>query len=133
MTARSKRLLHPAYVAGIIDGEGSIFCRRRNPHVSVANTDQALMLELARFGGYMHARDPRKGLGTKPSWEWVICGGTAAALLRICEPHLLVKRDKALAALAQFDSIGGTNHAHFAARAREQFATAVAGDLRWAS
>jgi hypothetical protein len=113
-------MLVPAYVAGIIDGEGSIFLRERNPHISVSNTSRVLMEELACFGGHMQVRERSRSIGTLPSWDWAIRGEKAAIMLRACLPYLLIKRDKAVVALAAWASITGSNHAHFVAKARAE-------------
>jgi hypothetical protein len=114
--------LHPAYLAGIIDGEGSIFPRyHRNPHITVSNTSAALIEQLMRFGGHVQDRKGR-GLGTKPAQDWVISGERAAIILRACLPYLIVKREKAEAALAAWDEGASPNHQHFVRLAREALA-----------
>lgn len=121
-------LLVPAYVAGIIDGEGSIFPRENNPHVSVANTSKALIDELARFGGYTNARARNRSIGNLPSWEWTIHGEKAAIMLRACLPYLIIKRSKAVAVLASWEDVAGSNHAHFAAKARAEMLPLLDGE-----
>lgn len=121
MTAQ---LLHPAYVAGIIDGEGSIFVRWQhgstlgNPHVSVANTSKPLIDSLALIGGYINDRDPARGIGNLPSWEWTCSGETAAIVLRACLPYLLVKGHKAEMALAEWAVPRSGNSNRFREKAR---------------
>ncbi len=112
-------MLVPAYVAGIIDGEGSIYSRRRNPHLSVGNTSRALIDELAKLGGYVHNRKPGRSLGTKPGWDWVVCGETAAIILSTCLPYLLIKRDLAISVLETWATIDGSNHKAFVLKARQ--------------
>jgi hypothetical protein len=109
----------PAYVAGIIDGEGSIYSRDwNNPHVSVSNTSKALIDELGYFGGHTHVRNRKRSIGNLQAWDWIICGEKAAIMLRSCLPYLLIKRGKAVTALALWDAELGTNHRYHAARAR---------------
>jgi hypothetical protein len=114
--------LEPAYLAGIIDGEGSVFARKRNPHLSVSNTCEALIDELVKFGGHGTERRPERGIGTKPGWDWTICGEAAAIVLRACLPYMIVKRERTLEVLEQWEQVTGSNHAHFAERARDRFA-----------
>lgn len=115
-------MISPQYLAGIIDGEGSIFNRRQgNIHVSVANTSKALIDALGELGGHTHSRDPRRGLGTLPSWEWTACGETAAIIVRACLPYLVIKADKARECLQVWegDGIERSNRKHFKRVARE--------------
>ena len=116
------QLLHPAYVAGIIDGEGSVFTRKRNPHVSVSSTTPELIASLGLFGGHGLKGRPPNGLGTKPAWDWIITGESAAIVLRACIPYMLIKRDKAVRALDEFSAVAGSNHGAFARKARRKFA-----------
>ncbi len=101
-----------AYLAGIIDGEGSIvmtkFKEGRYPvggstaRISVANTDLLLMKWLVRtFGGHYHLNgDWQRWGGTKPCYHWVLNGSaTAVACLTAVIPYLRVKRTKAVRAL----------------------------------
>jgi hypothetical protein len=117
---RARKLLSPAYVAGIIDGEGSIFLRGRSPHISVSNTSQKLMDELAKFGGHLHSRQRNRSIGNLPAWDWVIHGEKAAIMLRACVPYLVIKQDKATAALLAWGTVTGTNHYYWATRARAE-------------
>lgn len=114
-------LFHPAYMAGIIDGEGTIITRRRNIRLSVSNTNEELMLRLGHFGGVVSSRNPRRGLGKLPAWDWNISGEAACIILRACLPHMVVKRLKAIECMAEFESITGSNHQHFCDKARAEF------------
>lgn len=128
MTARH---LHPAYVAGIIDGEGSIFVRSPRhgrveaviPYVSVANSYEPLIESLSLIGGHSQVRDPRGRIGNKPMREWTCSGETAAIVLRACLPYLYEKRGKAEAALAAWAMPRASNSAAFRAKARSAVAT----------
>jgi hypothetical protein len=117
---RARKLISPAYAAGIIDGEGSIFLRGRSPHISVSNTSKALIDELARFGGHTVARKRNRSIGNLPAWDWVIHGEKAAIMLRACMPYLIIKQDKAVAALLAWGQVTGTNHYMWATRARDE-------------
>lgn len=98
-----------AYVAGLLDGEGSIvsFMRpggiHRQIRVVIVNTDRPVIDWLAEtVGGNVNTvtrrytnfkRDP------KPVFTWVVNGHNAIALLGQLLPFLIIKRDKALAAI----------------------------------
>ncbi len=118
--------LHPAYLAGIIDGEGSIFVHGRTPEVSVANTNRALIDELARFPGCYIADRTARGMGTRTCWEWRVGGERAAIVIRTCLPWLIVKRERALEVLRFWQTVQGTHHAHHVAKIQRQY-----GELGW--
>jgi hypothetical protein len=101
-----------AYLAGLIDGEGSIvmmkFKEGRRPiggstaRISVTNTDLPLMKWLVlTFGGQYHLTgDWRKFGGTKPCYHWGLDGSaTAVACLTAVLPYLRIKRANAVHAL----------------------------------
>lgn len=111
---------HPAYVAGIIDGEGSVYARRLNPHISVGNTYEPLIAGLSRIGGYVQHRSKPSSLGSLVMHDWVISGESAVVILTACVPYMTIKRQKALDVMAEYRGITGSNHAHFARVAREK-------------
>lgn len=83
-----------AYLAGIIDGEGSIRFRAGRPFVAVYNTNTDLMhwlfLKTGRVGRVTDQR------GRVPCYTWQVAG--ANDLLALCEalrPYLVVKLDDA--------------------------------------
>lgn len=112
-------MLTPAYLAGIIDGEGSIYSRNRNPHISVANTSRPLIDALAELGGHSHERDRKRSIGNKLR---IISGEKAAILLRACLPFLIIKREKAEDALSVWSEVSRNSHVHFAEIARAEMA-----------
>ena len=98
------------YLAGLIDGEGTIgiktqFARgsSKNPShsivVSVVNTDARLMLWLGEVVGgrvYGPRADKRNtARGHKPRWDWTIFGGNAERLLIAIRPYLVIKGEQA--------------------------------------
>lgn len=99
-------MLSPAYIAGILDGEGSIFLREGDvPHVSVANVSRPLIEGLAELGGAIQDRSGRPdALGDLPIWEWTASGERAVLILRACTPSMVVKQDKAIIAVAAWDA-----------------------------
>ncbi len=106
-----------AYIAGIVDGEGHIEIgvgrrqrTRRNQYavqVVISNTDFALHEWLARriHGGTI--REVNHGHANwKRSWVFVVRRrGSVRSLLTELLPHLVVKRTRALEALAAIASI----------------------------
>jgi hypothetical protein len=103
-----------AYLAGIIDGEGTISLKtvaepRAYVIVSVANTSAELRAWLAPIGGTFHDRSPDEArLGNKPIWNWWVRGRLdCLALLEAIEPYMVIKRAKArdaVAVLREWDS-----------------------------
>ncbi len=90
-----------AYLAGIIDGEGSIAIYRfrdsYRPEISVFNTNVELKQWLkTRLGGYVNPprqQNPRQ----KPAFKWRTT--TLRQMKEICQrclPYLIVKRPQAL-------------------------------------
>jgi len=98
---KGKALL--AYVAGIIDGEGSIGLhkntQKKNPSytvtVYVGNTNEWLIQFLKmQFGGYITTSsqpNPR----AKPIWRWEIRARKAYKFLELILPYLQMKRPQA--------------------------------------
>lgn len=111
--------LEKAYIAGIVDGEGHIEIglnvETRKPHtryaisVVVTNTDYGLLDWLQRRlpGSYIrekHYAAPKAHW--KPAWSLRLHRrGSVKSLLQELLPYLIVKRDRALAALHAIDSI----------------------------
>jgi|SRR5215831_10702529 len=94
-----------AYLAGIIDGEGSIMLQRSGGTifvvVKVANTSQGLMAWLTQKTGVGRVQyTSRSHLGRKDVHHWVVVGRQALALLHAIDPYLIVKREQANVAFA---------------------------------
>lgn len=96
-----------AYIAGLFDGEGSIILWDRGSggrpqlRCTVSNTYGPLMdwlKRVARAGSIVRHVHPAS-TGYKDSLTWQVYGPNAVALLRQMLPHLIVKRDKARAAI----------------------------------
>jgi hypothetical protein len=95
-----------AYIAGIIDGEGSIVLRHRKsgtrekdiyPSVMVYNNSKELMDWLvASIGGTYRLSDKR---GREPGYTWQITAAKDVfTFLNFIIPHLLIKHQKAVEA-----------------------------------
>jgi intein/homing endonuclease len=96
-----------AYLAGIIDGEGSISRlnrdRPRRWTVSIASTSPELIEWLLQFGGHVH--DLTNPLARKPGWQWVArTWRDVHALLSAVEPYLIIKREIANRAIREIEA-----------------------------
>lgn len=91
-----------AYLAGIIDGEGSIGVYKRSPtgpnyflKLAVYNTFEALITWLTEhLGGatvFMRNDPPNQ----RPSWSWTIYGANALRVIRLARPYMIVKAKQA--------------------------------------
>ena len=99
------------YVAGILDGEGSIHAHRSSGHlaikITIVGTDIRLMKWLlGNFGGKFYSRT-KKTSGGRTAYYWMPSGkkNRTNFLLGIL-PYLLLKREQAILAL-QFLQLEG--------------------------
>ncbi len=90
--------IEAAYVAGIIDGEGSIqFTRNRksrwpSPAVSVASTDRELLEWLrSRIGGTIIQKRTYSPTHSR-SFDWKLTDRRALQFLKLVRPFLVIKR-----------------------------------------
>jgi hypothetical protein len=88
-----------AYMAGIVDGEGSIFITHNKnsdmPRIGIGMTDRAVpQLFADTFGGSFRCKPPA-GLGKKDIWYWQITGRRAVQILTYLYPYLIIKKVKA--------------------------------------
>ena len=98
-----------AYLAGLIDGEGSIECQRENPpgartprfslRLSFAMATAEPIRTVAEWLDLTAKRYPARP-GRHPCWRLHVPKGVAVELLRACEPYLILKRDQAGVLLA---------------------------------
>lgn len=105
-----------AYVAGLIDGEGTIglniaYARGKGTglpfriRVALFNTNEdVLRFVQAHFGGGMYARSrqPRDGAikTVRPCWQLVWQSAAAERFLKQIEPYVIVKKPQLVVALA---------------------------------
>ena len=93
-----------AYLAGIIDGEGSISIEiqgtknRKTDYYTVRliviNTDLRLLEWIeSNYGGSIKSRT--KYINRKQCYNWVLFSFNAANLLKNCLPYLIVKKQRA--------------------------------------
>lgn len=98
-----------AYIAGIIDGEGSITISRKidktmragvayRPYVPVTNTDRRLLDWLFETTGLGNVRPNAipKNPNHKPSWRWELWSQQAHQLLLNILPYLILKKEQAI-------------------------------------
>jgi hypothetical protein len=90
------------YIAGIVDGEGSIYKRSQDGHwhLKVGMTDRPLIEWLAAFGGRFYVESRPEGRKTPYTWcvsRRVDLRHALTALL----PYLRVKRELAVLALRE--------------------------------
>lgn len=95
-----------AYIAGIIDGEGTISfrhpagCSTYQVYVAISNTDTRLMHRLSLiYEGqvYQCARElPRH----KPIFKWTLTGERAVSFIKLIKPYLFLKLQQAEEVLA---------------------------------
>ena len=97
-----------AYLAGIIDGEGTI-CFQEKPNgnrhyrVAVIMTCEETIRWLGQWGGTVTALPMRRGSKPhhKPQWAWRVTGhSNVRAVLTAVMPYLVTKRQTAVEALA---------------------------------
>lgn len=108
-----RKPVHLGYVAGIIDGEGSV-ARPPDLTISVSSTDKGLALKLRELAGgnvggpYLYGRT--KVFGTKvctvkPQYHWTFDSKYQAYfLLKALLPHLVVKRAVAKRAIEYLEN-----------------------------
>lgn len=95
-----------AYLAGLIDGEGCITKVRVNQNfrawrVAIFNTDKAVMDWLCAMGGNIHWRRPGAA-GWKSCAQWHVSNARdMIALLTAVAPYLIIKKAKAIRAIAE--------------------------------
>lgn len=94
------------YIAGILDGEGSIFIALGGNSaqailtISITNTNSNLLAFLEnRIGivaNYSVTKYPAGVRGKKPNWIMTISGASALKVLLAIEPFLTIKRQRAI-------------------------------------
>lgn len=96
-----------AYLAGIIDGEGTI-CFQEKPNatrhyrVAVIMTSEETIRWIGQWGGTVAALPPRPRMPhLKPQWVWRITGhSNVRVVLTAVMPYLITKKQTAAEALA---------------------------------
>lgn len=101
-----------AYLAGIVDGEGSIGIYQRVRGYlllfTISNTSNALMTWiLCHLGGKARPHKVYEAR-CKQVFDWQVSGNNAKRVISIIEPHLIVKKEHARIALSF--PIGNQSH-----------------------
>lgn len=120
-----------AYLAAIVDGEGSVFTRKMNterfprPFVSVANTSDELATLLTEWvGGGVRMRPValcEQGCSQehphvrRRGWQWDVQGERAAILLANLLPYMVIKHARAEQALDAWRERTGVSKGRMAA------------------
>ena len=97
--------ISPRYLAGFVDGEGSVMitksrsrksgCVQYRARLTVSNTDRGILEEICRdFGGTIHKVGRGKSTW-KPGYMLVFTDGLIPSLLSVLRPHLRLKRRQA--------------------------------------
>lgn len=97
-----------SYAAGIIDGEGSIHVRMDKTYVKIGVQvgmvePQVVDFLTEKFGGRVIIRQPR-GRNIKPIYTWSLWCRKAAVFLRVVEPYLKIKGERARDAIVLAES-----------------------------
>jgi hypothetical protein len=110
------------YLAGIIDGEGSLIISRSNRgsymnyygRIHVKNTDYRLIeWLLAKFGGNVHEHIPSDPIKHAKAYSWYFSGDAhdKEVLLLGLMPYLIVKKEQAKILIEFFRMTGEVNPA----------------------
>lgn len=84
------------YIAGIIDGEGSICLTQNNPNehrspvISVTSTTQEILFFLQELCGGHISKVKKAADHHKQAWHWALKGDASIALMSEIYPYLLV-------------------------------------------
>jgi len=102
---RPKTPLSPRYLAGFIDGEGSLMIARwtsprytrvyYKPRISIANTHKEVLQQIQQvYGGILANQPPRKA-AWRFAYQLIWTDGIVGPLLSVVKPYLIIKRDQA--------------------------------------
>ena len=91
------------WVAGIMDGEGTISMDRRGiwryPRISITSTDIEILVRIKETCGGFISPKKSTGLKHKNAWQWCISSSAMVIkMLTAIEPHLMCPKKKRRAA-----------------------------------
>jgi hypothetical protein len=122
-----------AYLAGLLDGEGSICILKRVRNgrirhwleISIGNTDYEV-LEWVRdtFGGHLSSNAQTNTEHSHKVWRWRANTQEAAGILRDVTPYVRIKRAQVALAIEFQDHFSGRDYRHTRSRVTE-------GELTW--
>jgi hypothetical protein len=114
---RSMDELERAWLAGVIDGEGSIFLSKvfdrayrrgffYRPQLLASSSNRLFLIRIAEIigEGTVH-RAKKGGDGAKTRWEYVATAGVLRTILPQILPYLIVKRERAQRMLEYFEFV----------------------------
>lgn len=120
------KIAHKAYIAGIIDGEGTVGIWKSNTGVhsmagrspsyilrmSVKMTDEGVIKWLAHITGVKYWSQFNKRPGNHKPWiyQWTFTGRKAARLIREIYPYLIVKQKQCDVALEFIKTLQRRNY-----------------------
>ena len=82
-----------AWMAGVIEGEGTFGYRDRRPRISVEMTDRDVLDRLHNWTGIGHIYSRKREENWKEIHAWVVTRrGDVAALASVIEPWLMARR-----------------------------------------
>jgi hypothetical protein len=89
------------YIAGFVDGEGSIGFGRSGkqkrlvPRISIVNTNREILEDIqSEYGGDIQPLTQRKP-GWKQGWSWRLSNNKAVLFVELIEPYLRLKYNQA--------------------------------------
>lgn len=87
-----------AWVAGLLEGEGSFSVKRRGLVIHCNMTDQDVLLRLQSIvGGFVTGPHPPRALGSKPMFYWNLSSrGVVVELIRLLRPWMCKRRAQAI-------------------------------------
>ena len=102
---RDSRPLSARYLAGFIDGEGSLMINKAKnrmnwnpsyrPRISISNTDRFVLEEIRQSYGGILVYEQRVQRGWNDAYQLIWVGGMVAHVISSITPHLLIKRRQA--------------------------------------
>lgn len=105
-----------AYIAGIIDGEGTITLTRHHgnqtpsPEISVANTNLRMIQWLKNtIGAGVIVKKKTYSKNHSPSYVWTLRSDAALALMKAISPWLLIKDRRAQLILTDYKRLTPRN------------------------
>lgn len=104
---RPQGFSEPAYVAGLIDGEGCITRNNKCWRVQIAMTHEGVIRWLGTFGGTV--RERKVSGNRQPCWRWLVMRQRdVLLLLEVVIPYLRVKKQSAIHAVKEIRGRVGT-------------------------
>lgn len=86
-----------AWLAGIIDGEGAIYCRLPKQFKVMVEVKMTCFETVEAIHGlfpgcFTKGYLSKNSLGKKPQWKWALCTSKAYEFLKLISPYLRTKR-----------------------------------------